>query len=212
MSLKKNTVDVLGQTTENIVDNTVDIVANNVLNELLKAIPFTSVLTGGYQVFTEYHVNERARIFLEFITACESQSPQKISEIFKNKSNLEMGMEIMNALDTSYLVIHAKMIATTALLYDSELLKRDKFLKYIHIIPRLTSYLLSQIKLCYERNVSEIHQLDYGIKGVSDEDLTIELELYGFVKIFTHVYGDKQYIATDDLMYFYEHIFQPSNN
>ena len=212
MSLKKNTVDILGQTTENIVDNNIDIVANSILNELLAAVPVVSILTSGYQVFNEYQIAKRAKHFLEFISACESKSPQKVSEIFKNKSNLEMGMEIMNALDTSYLVIHAKMIATTALLYESEKIQRDKFLKYIHIIPKLTSYLLNQIEICYERNVSEITQLGYGIKGVSDDDLTIELELYGFVTIFTHVFVDKQYRATDDLIYFYEYIFQPSNN
>ena len=45
MSLKKNTVDILGQTTENIVDNNIDIVANSILNELLAAVPVVSIIS-----------------------------------------------------------------------------------------------------------------------------------------------------------------------
>ena len=61
MSLKKNTVDILGQTTENIVDNNIDIVANSILNELLAAVPVVSILTSGYQVFNEYQIAKRAK-------------------------------------------------------------------------------------------------------------------------------------------------------
>ncbi|MEG0619493.1 MAG: hypothetical protein RR557_09370 [Bacilli bacterium] len=212
MKIKKRALDVGSATTENLIDNTLLSTADSVLEEFIKAFPFVSAFKGVYQGFYQYQLSKRTQQFLYYIDACELESPKKINEIFKDKSNLEMGMEIMNAIELSYLEKHARMIARATILYDAKEISRSEFLKYMHIIPKLTSYLLDQIKECYERNKLELTNPRHGLKDATDEDLTLELESYGFVQIITHPFGGKEYKATGFLLNFYENIFQSEHD
>lgn len=206
-----STTSIVAETAENIFDNAVQVTASTLVEEIVKAIPVTNAVKSIYNGIRSIQETRRATQFLIFVQECEDHSTGDILKIFRNKNNLEMGMEILNALEISYLEKHAQMIARATILYDAKELDRPNFLKYIHIIPKLTSYLLSQVEECYLRNISEKTEFRHGIAGVTDEDLTLELETYGFVNIITHPLGGKEYQATDSLNFLYEKIFQNSH-
>lgn len=79
---------------------------------------------------------------MEFVKEGENLEPGSLLKIFKDQNNLEIGGELLNALDKTYLVHQSKMLARLALLYDVKEINRENFLRYAHIIPQLTSFLL----------------------------------------------------------------------
>ncbi|HAB43168.1 MAG TPA: hypothetical protein DCE70_06390, partial [Acinetobacter sp.] len=53
------------------------------------------------------------------------------------------------ALGKTYLVHQSKMLARLALLYDVNEINRANFLRYAHIIPHFTSFLLEGLEKAY---------------------------------------------------------------
>ncbi len=208
MNAKNQILGITSEVTENLVDNILLNTTENALEEVIKAFPIVGALKGLYQGFTQYQLNKRAQQFLYFIEECESRDPGDILKIFKDKSNVEMGMEIINALDTSYLVNHAQMLARVTLLYDTEEISREKFLEYVHVIPRLTSHLLTQIKYCYEQQLLLIaaNKSDDGFGGGD-----FELVGYKFLSPVPLASGGFRYKGTTHLKFFYENIYQNSH-
>ncbi len=208
MSTSNQILGITSEVGENLVDNVLLNTTENALEEVIKAFPIVNALKGIYHGFTQYQLNKRAQQFLYFVEECENREPGDILKIFKDKNNIEMGMEIINALDTSYLVNHAQMLARVTLLYDTKEISKENFLEYVHVIPRLTSHLLTQIKYCYEQYLLLIaaHKADYGFDGGD-----FELVGYKFLCPIPLASGGFRYTGTPQLKFFYEKIYQSSH-
>ena len=204
MSHKNKILEVASQAGENLIDNILLDTTDNVLNEFIKAFPIVSAMSGIYKGFTQYQLNKRAQQFVGFIKECENNNSGDILRIFKDKNNFEMGLEVINALDTSYLENHAKMIAKVTLLYDGKIISREQFLEYVHIIPRLTSHLLTKIKYCYDQQLILIAS-GKTIDGFIGGDF--ELVGYKFLSPVPLASGGFRYTGTTNLKFFYENIY-----
>ncbi|MGR3979033.1 hypothetical protein FW754_15480 [Acinetobacter sp. 1207_04] len=206
--MKKN--EILGTTAENLGKSVYLSVTDSVLEEIAKAIPIVSVLKAGCSAYQNIGVKRREAQFFIFVEECERIEEGAILKIYKDKNNIEMGMEILNAIEESYLKLHAKMIAKLAILYDKKRIERIKFLKYIHIIPKLTSYLLEQIKDSYDQY--QIVKTEFqGKKSLGAERsklLSYELVSLGFLEATSVMGGGFHYSGTEDLDFFYENIYK----
>lgn len=196
--------------TENLFDNVVLATTTSIFEEVVKAFPVTNAFSALFSSYQNMKQKRRATQFIKFVEECEKHQAGQILKVYKNKNNLEMGMEILNALEDSYLEIHAQMIARVAILYDSKQLDRSKFLKYAHIIPKLSSYLLEQIEICY--NTYQVVKAEVkGKRALGDKvskALTPELANWGLLESITTIGDGFRYSGTDELDYFYEYIYK----
>ncbi|MBD8010252.1 hypothetical protein [Acinetobacter pecorum] len=198
---------ILAETVENGFDNVVLEVAETALEEIIKAFPITNAVKGIYNCVISYQENQRSFKFIQFVEECELHKPGQIFKIFKDKSNIEMGGEILNALEKSYLPKHSQMIARASILYDSKQLDRRKFLKYSHIIPKLTSYLLTQISTSYHLHLERKNNEDYRIFNNDLDGAGQELASYGFLQTIQTMGSGDFYKGNEELEYFYQHIY-----
>lgn len=197
-------------TTENLVDNILLASTNGILEEIAKAIPVAGIAVGLLGGYKKYRYNKQASQILNFVQEGETLKAGTLLNIFKNPNNLEMGMEILNSLDQCYLQIQSQMMARLALLYDVNEITRDKFLKYSHIIPKLSSHLLIQLEKCYQFHLERKHLEDYKYRIFSSEcdGAAIELTSYSFLIAHATAGGGDFYQATDELIFFYTHIYK----
>ncbi|WP_228277922.1 hypothetical protein [Acinetobacter indicus] len=144
-----NKISTLAETTENYFDNTVLETTDTIFQEILKAFPLASSGIAIYRLFRSYNEKQKLKNILEFIKEGENLEPRSLLKIFKDQNNLEIGCELLNALDKTYLVHQSKMLARLALLYDVKEINRENFLRYAHIIPQLTSFLLEGLDKAY---------------------------------------------------------------
>lgn len=202
------TVSILGETVENIFDNTVMAVAENALEEAMKAFPVVNTLRGLYSAKVSYKEQQRANLFLDFVQEVEQHNAGQVLKIFQGQNHIEMGGEILNALENSYLTIQSQMIARVAILYDVQQIDRKKFLRYSHIIPKLTSFLLDQIKTCFKLHLERQKDEDYRIFNSDCDGAGQELTSYGFLNAIATAGGGDFYQATKELEFFCEYILE----
>lgn len=91
------------QTAENYFDNTVLETTDTIFQEILKAFPIASSGLAIYKVFRSYNEKQKLKNILEFIKEGEKLASGTLLKIFKNQNNLEIGGELLNALDKVYL-------------------------------------------------------------------------------------------------------------
>ncbi|USP41023.1 hypothetical protein [Acinetobacter sp. XS-4] len=203
---------VFGETVENIFDNTVMAVAETALGEAIKAFPIVNVLKGVHGARISYREQQRANLFLEFVQEVEQNHTGQVLRIFQGQNNIEMGGEILNALENSYLAIQSQMIARVVILYDVKQIDRKKFLKYSHIIPKLSSFLLEQISTCFSLHLERQNDEDYRIFNSDCDGAGQELTSYGFLNAMTTAGGGDVYQGTEELEFFYEYILNNRHN
>lgn len=198
---------------ENLVDNLVLTKASSLIEEVTKALPLAGIGVGIYNTYKGYKHTKQINQIQEFVREGETLKAGTLLAIFNNANNLEMGMEILHALDQCYLDIQSKMMARLALLYDCKEIDRDRFLKYSHIIPRLTSHLLSQIERCYQYHLErkDLDINDYRILMKECGGAAVELTSYSFLQAHMTAGGGDFYQATDELIFFYEYLYNNKN-
>ena len=82
-----NTTSLLAETAENIFDNTVQVTASILVEEIVKAIPVTNAVKSIYNGIRSIQETRRATQFLIFVQECENHSAGDILKIFQNKNN-----------------------------------------------------------------------------------------------------------------------------
>ncbi|WP_286714020.1 hypothetical protein [Acinetobacter sp. UBA2581] len=142
-------ISTIIQTAENYFDNAVLETTDTIFQEIVKAFPVASSGLTIYQAFRNYNEKQKLKDILEFIKEGESLASGTLLKIFKDQNNLEIGSQLLNALDKTYLVHQSKMLARLALLYDVKEINRANFLRYAHIIPHFTSFLLEGLEKAY---------------------------------------------------------------
>lgn len=209
--MAKNSEDVnklTAEITENLFDNVVLSTTTSIFEEVVKAFPITNAFQTVFNSYRNLQEKRRAIQFIKFVEECERHQAGQILKVYKSKSNLEMGMEIMNAIEDSYLEIHAQMIARVAILYDVKQIDRSNFLKYAHIIPKLSSYLLEQIEDTYKKHIYRVKNPNNGFQHNEILEVSHELQNYGFIVITPGLSGGHSVKGTDELKFFYENIYK----
>lgn len=105
---------ILAETTENYFDATVLETTDTIFQEIVKAIPVASSSVAIYKAFRSYSEKQKLRNILEFIKEGEDLAPGSLLKIFKNQNNLEIGGELLNALDKTYLIHQSKIACTSS--------------------------------------------------------------------------------------------------
>ena len=196
------------QTAENYFDNTVLETTDTIFQEILKAFPIASSGLAIYKVFRNYNEKQKLKNILEFIKEGEKLASGTLLKIFKNQNNLEIGGELLNALDKVYLIHQSKMLARLALLYDAKEINRENFLRYTHIIPQFTSFLLEGLEKAYLSFEMNKSKKDYYLTNNECNFSASELEKFGFLYVVATFGSGNNYGREKDLIFFYEHIYK----
>lgn len=198
----------LAETAENYFDNVVLETTDTIFQEIIKAFPIASSGLAIYKSFRSYNEKLKLKNILEFIKEGESLASGSLLKIFKNQNNLEIGSELLNALDKTYLIHQSKMLARLALLYDSKEIDRPQFLRYAHIIPQFTSYLLEGLEKSYLLFEENKLNKNFHLKNDQCNFTASELEKFGFLYVVATFGSGNNYGRNKDLNFFYESIYK----
>lgn len=148
-SSKHVAIDLALTTAENITDEIVFKTATTLLDDLIKSVPFSPIVTNLIGAYTNFETAKKQRQLLNFVQHAEDINQGFIEKFFKNKHNAEIGFEILGILDQTYLDPQARMIGRAAILLDSKRISKQDFNKYTYIITKLNSHLIHLIQSLY---------------------------------------------------------------
>lgn len=207
MTKHGTTSEILLTTTENLSDEILFKTANSFLEDAVKSIPFASLITGSIETYTRFRILKRAET--AFIQETENLDNGFAEKFFKQKSNAEIGLEILGILDQTYLEHQARMIGRVTLLLKDKKISKQEFDKYIYIITKLNNHLIDLIDELYliETNRNE-PDFEFDIKNPN-----MELVSFGFlIEVSSQLYPGatqiSQYKKTDYFDYFYKRVFK----
>lgn len=203
-----NTISTLTETAENFFDNSVLETTDTIFAEILKAFPLASSGLAIYKVFRSYNEKQKLKNILEFIKEGEKLQAGTLLKIFSNQDNLEIGSELLNALDKTYLVFQSKMLARVAILFDTNQINREQFLRYAHIIPKFTSFLLEQLENSYRVFDTNKFNKNFKLENSDCNYAASELENLGFLYVIATFGSGNTYGMENQLKFFYENIYQ----
>lgn len=215
---------------ENIGKNVLESVAEGVTTELVKAIPFVSVITGFSKAYTNlkearYQKNLHAFLF-------ESSDSKKFSEkFFSDKSNAEIGLEILSVLEQITLNHQAEMLARlTRLWKETKEIDDDTFHEYSNIIINFNQHLINEFEKYMTMKIPSKHSyggLSFTQNGAKfdnpvDDKLiypNMFFVVYGFLKkkqsqtvfVGNSPLEEGYYLLTDKANFFYNKIFKDNN-
>ena len=146
MSNKNIARELALTTTENLADEIIFKTANTLLEDTIKSIPFASLITGSIESYTKFRILKEQKQLLAFIQEAENINQGFIEKFFKDKDNLELGIEVLGILDQTYLEKQAKIMGRATIHFKSLSISKQKFYKYTYIITKLNSHLITIIE------------------------------------------------------------------
>ena len=212
MTQNQNIKNLLLTSTENMFDEVVYKTTNTVLDEMVKSIPFASVITTSIDTYKHFKILKEQKQLLAFVQKAENIDRGFIEKFFQDKNNTEIGLEILGILDQTYLEKQAKMIGRVTLLWKNRNITKKTFDQYTYVITRLNCHLISLIEELYVLTTNkEDPEFEYDIKNPN-----LDLVSFGFLKEYA---GDDKpfwnsptlYERTDFFYYFFEHIFKDAD-
>jgi len=209
MTKHGTTSEILLTTTENLSDEILFKTANSFLEDAVKSIPFASLITSSIETYTRFRILKEQKQLLAFIQETENLDNGFVEKFFKQKSNAEIGLEILGILDQTYLEHQARMIGRVTLLLKDKKISKQEFDKYTCIITKLNNHLIDLIDELYliETNRND-PDFEFDIKNQN-----MELVNFGFlIEVSSQLYPCatqiSQYKKTDYFDYFYKRIFK----
>ena len=208
----KNIVRELTLTaTENLADEIIFKTANTLLEDTIKSIPFASVITGSIESYTKFRILKEQKQLLAFIQEAENINIGFIEKFFKDKDNLELGLEVLGILDQTYLEKQAKMMGRDTIFFKSLSISKQKFDKYTYIITKLNNHLITII----EHLQIEI-TTNSSMSIISLPIPNMDLISFGFIQKlpdgswFSEAQNKTPFDhkITDEYFYFYENVFK----
>lgn len=211
MSNKNIARELALTTVENLADEIIFKTATTLLEDTIKSIPFASLIAGSIESYTKFRTLKEQKQLFAFIQEAENINVGFIEKFFKDKDNLELGLEVLEILDQTYLEKQARMIGRATFLFKGLEISKQEFDKYMYIITKLNNYLITLIENLYTEfsvNSSE--------KIISMPLPNMDLISFGFVKKLSDGswFAEAQnsshddYEVHDDFIYFYENIFK----
>ena len=197
--------------TENLADEIIFKTANTLLEDTIKSIPFASVITGSIESYTKFRILKEQKQLLAFIQEAENINIGFIEKFFKDKDNLELGLEVLGILDQTYLEKQAKMMGRATILFKSLSISKQKFDKYTYIITKLNNHLITII----EHLQTEI-TTNSSMSIISLPIPNMDLISFGFIQKlpdgswFSEAQNKTPFDhkITDEYFYFYENVFK----
>ena len=197
--------------TENLADEIIFKTANTLLEDTIKSIPFASVITGSIESYTKFRILKEQKQLLAFIQEAENINIGFIEKFFKDKDNLELGLEVLGILDQTYLEKQAKIMGRATILFKSLSISKQKFDKYTYIITKLNSHLITII----EHLQTEI-TTNSSMSIISLPIPNMDLISFGFIQKlpdgswFSEAENKTPFDhkITDEYFYFYENVFK----
>ena len=197
--------------TENLADEIIFKTANTLLEDTIKSIPFASVITGSIESYTKFRILKEQKQLLAFIQEAENINIGFIEKFFKDKDNLELGLEVLGILDQTYLEKQAKMMGRATILFKSLSISKQKFDKYTYIITKLNNHLITIIE-----NLQTEITTNSSMSIISLPIPNMDLISFGFIQKLPNGswFSEAQnktpfdHKITDEYFYFYENIFK----
>lgn len=149
MSNKNIARELALTTAENLADEIIFKTATTLLEDTIKSIPFASLITGSIESYTKFRTLKEQKQLFAFIQEAENINVGFIEKFFKDKDNLELGLEVLGILDQTYLEKQARMIGRATFLFKGLEISKQEFDKYTYIITRLNSHLIYLIEELY---------------------------------------------------------------
>lgn len=213
MSNKENLSEITLNTIENTVDEIIFKSTTTILEDIARSVPITSVILGFTKAYTNYKTAKEQKQLLAFIQEADNSEQGFIEDFFQNRTNTELGFEVLGILDQTYLEKQARMIfRTLKLLKDSKITKLE-FDKYTYIITKLDQYLISKIialKNIFDRNLmfqrpstAPAQPLEFVSFGFIERQIEPAL---GDEDILNN-FKENEYLITDFFIVFYDNIF-----
>lgn len=210
MSNKNIARELALTTAENLADEIIFKTATTLLEDTIKSIPFASLITGSIESYTKFRTLKEQKQLFAFIQEAENINVGFIEKFFKDKDNLELGLEVLGILDQTYLEKQARMIGRATFLFKGLEISKQEFDKYTYIITRLNSHLIYLIEELYtiETNRDD-PEFEYDISNANMDLVSFQflievptpLTLDGTIKV-------SRYKRTTDFDFFYENIFK----
>ena len=197
--------------TENLADEIIFKTANTLLEDTIKSIPFASVITGSIESYTKFRILKEQKQLLAFIQEAENINIGFIEKFFKDKDNLELGLEVLGILDQTYLEKQAKIMGRATILFKSLSISKQKFDKYTYIITKLNSHLITIIE-----NLQTEITTNSSMSIISLPIPNMDLISFGFIQKlpdgswFSEAENKTPFDhkITDEYFYFYENVFK----
>ncbi|MCJ8511863.1 hypothetical protein [Acinetobacter lwoffii] len=211
MTKHGNTSEILLTTTENLSDEILFKTANSFLEDAVKSIPFASLITGSIETYTRFRILKEQKQLLAFIQETENLDNGFVEKFFKQKSNAEIGLEILGILDQTYLERQARMVGRVTLLLKDKKISKQEFDKYTYIITKLNNHLITLIENLYLEYSINPHQ-----RIVSIPLANMDLISFGFIKKladgswFSEAQNNTpyDYKIQEEYFFFYKYIFK----
>ena len=219
MSNKNIARELALTTAKNLADEIIFKTATTLLEDTIKSIPFASLITGSIESYTKFRTLKEQKQLLAFIQEAENINVRFIEKFFKDKDNLELGLEVLGILDQTYLEKQAKMISRATLLKYNGKISKQEFDKYTYIITKLNNHLTNIVEETYQlhqQRLSDPLQTHYPPNSIDLQNANMDLLSFGFL-IFNQPphWGDEykkylksQYTVQEKFLYFYHNIFK----
>jgi len=222
-----NTSEIALTASESLIKTVVEGVTDGIGSDLFSAIPFASSIVAIGKAFNNYKNVKYYRNLHAFIY--ESDEQEKFAKkFFSEKSNAELGLEILSLIEQTYLERQARMIARiTRMWKETGEINQDQFDEYANIIVSFDSYLIKQFEkyMQYKKpDESKSYGMTLTATGVQLGQQHDEMFIYPNMIFVTHgflrqntqtnvVIGgafqkDAHYSITDKAHYFYSKIFK----
>ena len=197
--------------TENLADEIIFKTANTLLEDTIKSIPFASVITGSIESYTKFRILKEQKQLLAFIQEAENINIGFIEKFFKDKDNLELGLEVLGILDQTYLEKQAKIMGRATIFFKSLSISKQKFDKYTYIITKLNNHLITIIE-----NLQTEITTNSSMSIISLPIPNMDLISFGFIQKlpdgswFSEAQNKTPFDhkITDEYFYFYENVFK----
>lgn len=214
MKKDKIATEITLTTTENLVDNILLTTTNSLLSELTKAFPFSGLITGSIEAYTQFRTLKEQKQLLAFIQEAENINKGFIEKFFQDKNNSELGFEILGILNQTYLEHQARMLGRATSLKYNEKISKQEFEKYTYIITKLDSYLISKIEHLF--NIYNNNQRENNFAYAPNQPM--EFISFGFIErqlvpSFSDVeleknFKNREFKILEKFLEFYKNIFK----
>ncbi|QVR66714.1 hypothetical protein [Acinetobacter sp. BHS4] len=222
-----NTSEIALTTTENIIRTSLEGVAEGIAVDLISAIPFTSTLVAIGKVINNLKNQRYYKNLHAFINESEAQE-EFSKKFFTEKSNAEIGLEILSLVEKTYLEKQARMIARiTRMWKETKEIDKDQFDEYANIIMSFDSYLIKQFEKYMQYKKPE-EKVSYAVNitpnSIKPGNQHDEMFIYPNMNFVTHGFlrqntqkkvfmagafqKDSHYSITEKAHYFYSKIFK----
>ena len=211
MSNKNIARELALTTAKNLADEIIFKTATTLLEDTIKSIPFASLITGSIESYTKFRTLKEQKQLLAFIQEAENINVRFIEKFFKDKDNLELGLEVLGILDQTYLEKQAKIMGRATILFKSLSISKQKFDKYTYIITKLNSHLITIIE-----NLQTEITTNSSMSIISLPIPNMDLISFGFIQKlpdgswFSEAQNKTPFDhkITDEYFYFYENVFK----